>query len=236
MRNPLFLALDVPDGVQALRLATSVQRWVGGFKIGKELFVSEGPNLVRQVVALGLPVFLDLKFHDIPNTVGGAVRAGVELGASMLTIHTTGGCAMMVAAERAGRAAAAARLVAPPVILGVTVLTSLDEGGLAEIGVGGALEDQVARLARLACDAGLGGLVCSALEARRLRETLPRRMILVTPGIRLPEDAPGDQKRVLGPLEAIAAGADWLVVGRPIYAAADPVSAARRFAEILGVG
>jgi orotidine-5'-phosphate decarboxylase len=232
--NPIIVALDLPDGPRALDLAKAVRPHVGAYKVGKELFVAEGPALVREIAALERGVFLDLKFHDIPNTVAGAVASAVRLGVSMLTVHAAGGRAMMEAARQAAETTAANLGRPAPLILAVTVLTSMDSASLAEIGVPHPVEDQVERLALLAAAAGLRGLVCSAQEAPRLRKLLPTDFQLVTPGIRLPTDAVGDQKRVLGPREAIAAGSTWLVVGRPIYAAADPVEAARTFAMLAG--
>jgi orotidine-5'-phosphate decarboxylase len=171
-------------------------------------------------------VFLDLKFHDIPNTVARAVEAAVRLDVQMLTVHASGGTAMLVAAEQAARAEAGRLGRMPPLVLGVTVLTSLDDVALAEIGINVGTAAQVERLARLAVKAGLRGLVCSPRELSLLRQCLPREVQLVTPGIRPASATADDQKRTLTPPEAIAAGADWLVIGRPICAAADPRAAA----------
>lgn len=227
MRNPIMVALDVATAEQALGLVDRLAGVVGGFKIGKELFVAAGPDVVRAVRARGGEVFLDLKFHDIPNTVARAVEAAVRLDVQMLTIHTSGGREMMEAAERAAQEAAR-RLGKPaPWVLGVTVLTSLDSAAMAEMGLDWSVARQVERLALLAARAGLRGLVCSPLEIESLRRVLPRELKLVTPGIRPAGSAGDDQKRTMGPREAIAAGADVLVVGRPIVAAADPELAAR---------
>ena len=227
-RNPIIVALDVSHPDAALELARRLAPVVGAFKIGKELFVSAGPDIVRRIREAGGSVFLDLKFHDIPNTVAKAVEAAVRLDVQMLTIHTSGGLAMMQAAQRAAEEAALRTGKTQPLVLGVTVLTSLNTNDLAEVGVPHDVGAQVERLASLAARAGLGGLVCSPLEITRLRQFLPAAMQLVTPGIR-PADSPADdQKRTLTPAEALAAGANWLVIGRPICAAPDPRAAAEK--------
>lgn len=228
MRNPLIVALDVPTVERALALAAQLAPVVGAFKIGKELFTSAGPEIVRRMRDLKAPVFLDLKFHDIPNTVAKAVEAAVRLEVQMLTIHTSGGLAMMRAAEQAAQETARSLGRAAPLVLGVTVLTSLDDAALAEVGLEGGVARQVERLAALAVQAGLRGLVCSPLELPALRQIVPRELQLVTPGIRPADAGKDDQKRTLSPQEALAAGADWLVIGRPITAAADPRAAAER--------
>jgi len=221
MRNPIIAALDVPDAEAALNLARQLAPVVGAFKIGKELFVSAGPDIVRAIRDEGGAVFLDLKFHDIPNTVARAVAAAAQLDVAMLTIHTSGGRDMMVAAE-----AAAQKTDNPPLVLGVTVLTSMDGSDLHEIGLAEDPAAQVERLAQLATKAGLRGLVCSPREISSLRKVLPQKVQLVTPGIRPKGSNADDQKRTLTPAEAIEAGADWLVIGRPITAADDPRAAA----------
>jgi orotidine-5'-phosphate decarboxylase len=232
-RNPIIVALDVPHPDAALELARRLAPVVGAFKIGKELFVSAGPDIVRRIREAGGSVFLDLKFHDIPNTVAKAVEAAVRLDVQMLTIHTSGGLAMMQAAQRAAEEAALRTGKTQPLVLGVTVLTSLNTNDLAEVGVPHDVGAQVERLASLAARAGLGGLVCSPLEITRLRQFLPAAMQLVTPGIR-PADSPADdQKRTLTPAEALAAGANWLVIGRPICAAPDPRAAAEKILASL---
>jgi len=233
MRNPLIVALDVPDADRALALAARLAPVVGAVKVGLELFTAAGPDIVRRLRAAGAAVFLDLKLHDIPHTVARAVEAAVRWDVQMLTVHTSGGRAMLAAAEQAARAEAQRRGQAPPLVLGVTVLTSLDEAALAEVGVAAGPAAQVERLARLAVSAGLRGLVCSPLELPALRAALPREIQLVTPGIRPPGTDAGDQKRTLGPREALAAGADWLVVGRPILAAPDPRAAAEQILAAL---
>ena len=235
MRNPIIAALDVPSAEQALKLAEQVAPAVGAFKIGKELFVAAGPDIVRRVRATGASVFLDLKFHDIPNTAAKAVASAVRLGVQMLTIHTSGGGEMMRAAEKSAQDTAKALGLQPPMVLGVTVLTSSTNETLAEIGCEADTEKQVLRLAQLAVKSGLRGLVCSPLEIVALRKVLPAHVQLVTPGIRsgagiLPAD---DQKRTLSPREAIQAGANWLVIGRPIYAAENPRVAAEKIWESL---
>ena len=233
MRNPIIVALDVPRLDAALELAEQLAPVVGAFKVGKELFTSAGPEVVRSLRAMGASVFLDLKFHDSPNTVAKAVEAAVQLDVQMLTIHACGGMAMMRAAERAAQESAQ-RLGQPaPLVLGVTVLTSMDGNDLAEIGVEADVAKQVERLARLAAKAGLRGLVCSPLEIAALRQLIPAGMQLVTPGIRPAGSGADDQKRTLTPEEAIAGGANWLVIGRPIYAAEDPRAAAEQILASL---
>ncbi len=228
--NPIIAALDVPSPEEALALVEKLHAHVGAFKIGKELFTIAGPEIVRAVRKTGASVFLDLKFHDIPNTVAKAVASAVKLDVQMLTIHTCGGAAMMKAAEKSAQETAKSLGTEPPLVLGVTVLTSMDANELALTGVDISPAKQVERLARLAADSGLRGLVCSPLEITALRSFLPSEMNLVTPGIRKATDASDDQKRTLSPKEAVTAGASWIVVGRPIYKAEDPVAAAR---EIL---
>ena len=226
MRNPIIVALDLPAAEQAIRLARLVAPHVGAFKVGKELFVAAGPEIVRRIRDTGASVFLDLKFHDIPNTVAKAVEAAVRLDVQMLTIHTSGGLAMMQAAQKSAEEAALRTGKTQPLVLGVTVLTSFNTNDLAEVGVAHDVGNQVERLASLAAKAGLGGLVCSPLEITRLRQILPSRVQLVTPGIRLADSKADDQKRTLTPPEAMAAGASWLVIGRPICGAPNPRAAA----------
>jgi len=230
MSCDLILALDVPTREAAapiLRQLRGQLRWV---KVGLQLFTAYGPDYVREVAGMGFNVFLDLKLHDIPHTVAKAVESLAPLPISMLTLHTAGGGEML-------RAARAAQEKHNPklLLLGVTVLTSMDAAGLNEIGVTAPAADQVARLGRLAVNAGLRGLVCSPLEVALLRQQLPAGMQLVTPGIR-PAGEPGgdDQKRVMTPAEAARAGSTYIVVGRPILQAADPAAAARRILAELG--
>lgn len=231
--NPIIAALDVPTAEQALKLAQQIAPSVGAFKIGKELFTSTGPDIVRRVRDTGASVFLDLKFHDIPNTVAKAVAAAVRLDVQMLTIHASGGSEMMRAAEHAAQETASQLNRPAPLVLGVTVLTSHDSATLAELGGETDIAKQVERLALLAAKAGLRGLVCSPLEIVTLRKTLPSAMQLVTPGIRTGTEKSDDQKRTLTPREAMNAGANWLVIGRPIYAAADPRAAAESILNTL---
>jgi orotidine-5'-phosphate decarboxylase len=212
-------------------LAREVATVVDAVKIGSELFTASGPEMVKQMRSLGLNVFLDLKFHDIPNTVAKAVAAATLLDVQMLTVHTSGGTEMMRAAEKAARDTSAGR--AAPLVLGVTVLTSMDSNAIAEVGFEANVGRQVSRLAKLAVDAGLRGLVCSPLEVVQLRRELPREIRLITPGIRLPDSTGDDQKRTLSPKEAVDAGADWLVIGRPIYAAKNPRAAAETILQSL---
>jgi len=233
MRNPIIAALDVPTAEQAVQLAEQVAPSVGAFKIGMELFTAAGPEVVRRIRGTGVSVFLDLKFHDIPNTVAKAVAAAVRLDVQMLTVHTSGGPEMLQAAEKAAEETAYEIGKSPPLVLGVTVLTSLDSNALSGIGLDPNVGRQVRRLANMASSAGLRGLVCSPLEVAELRQSLPRSMQLVTPGIRLSSSPADDQKRTLGPREALAAGANWLVIGRPIYAAEDPRAAAQAILDSL---
>lgn len=230
VRNPIIVALDVPDAAKAIALAAELAPLVGAFKIGSELFTSAGPDIVRKIRASGGEVFLDLKFHDIPNTVAKAVAAATRLGVQMLTIHTCGGAEMMQAAQNAAETTAREQGLPVPLVLGVTVLTSMDNSSLDETGVNADVAKQVERLATLAMKSGIKGLVCSPLEIVALRQILPGEVKFVTPGIRTGKEKADDQKRTLTPREAIEAGADWLVIGRPIYAAKNPGHAAR---EIL---
>lgn len=226
MQNPIIVALDVSSVEAAFTLVEQLAPVVGAFKIGSELFTQAGPDIVRRVRATGASVFLDLKFHDIPNTVAKSVEAAVALDVQMLTIHTSGGRAMMRAAEEAAQAGARQANRPAPLVLGVTVLTSLDGPAIGEVGFAPDTTAQVERLGKLAADSGLRGLVCSPLEIGVLRKVLPPHVQLVTPGIRPADSAKDDQKRTLSPAEAIAAGANWLVIGRPIYAAPNPRAAA----------
>ena len=233
--NPIIVALDVQNAETALRLTEQLAGVVGAFKIGSELFTTAGPEIVRRIRALGGSVFLDLKFHDIPNTVAKAIASAVQLDVQMLTIHTSGGSAMMRAAEQSACETARKLGLTPPLVLGVTVLTSFENKDLAELGIEPDSARQVERLARLAANSGLRGLVCSPLEVSMLRKILPAQVQLVTPGIRATTDASNDQKRTLNASEALVAGANWLVIGRPIYGAENPREAAERIlASITG--
>ncbi len=226
-RERLIVALDVPKADLAARLAEKLRGRVGMFKVGSEIFTAEGPGLVRHLVAGGEKIFLDLKFHDIPNTVRAAAREAAQLGASMLDIHASGGRKMMEAALEGVHSALAGRPGAPrPLLLAVTVLTSLSSADLHEIGITGTPEDAVVRLACLAEQAGLDGVVASAQEIAALRRACGPRFLIVTPGIRPASAASDDQARVATPESAIQAGADYLVVGRPITEAPEPAAAA----------
>src|SRR5664280_326704 len=232
-RNPIIVALDVPTAEAALKLVEQLAPVSGGFKIGSELFTSAGPDIVRRIRERGALVFLDLKFHDIPNTVAKAVAAAMQLNGQKLSVHTSCGLEMRKAAEQAAQEIAWRLGHSPPLVLGVTVLTSLDAGALTEIGLDGNVDYQVRRLAAVATRAGLRGLVCSPLEVAKLRQSLPPATQLVTPGVRTGAEKADDQKRTLTPREAIVAGANWLVIGRPIYAAENPRAAAEKILESL---
>ena len=233
MQNPIIAALDVPTAEQALKFAQAVAPAVGAFKIGSELFTAAGPDIVKRVRDTGASVFLDLKFHDIPNTVAKAVASAVRLDVQMLTLHTSGGSAMMRAAEEAAQQTALHSGRNAPLVLGVTVLTSHDSQSLGEIGCETNVGRHVERLAQLAVQSGLRGLVCSPLEIADLRQMLPERIQLVTPGIRTAAEPADDQKRTLTPREAMDAGANWLVIGRPIYAAENPRAAAEAILKMV---
>lgn len=236
-RNPLFVALDTQDAVRARTWATALSGVVGGFKLGLEFFAAHGPDGVRAVMAdADTPLFLDLKFHDIPNTVAGAVASSLALGPAVLTVHAGGGATMMRAAREAAGEAADRRGIAAPAVVAVTVLTSLDDADLAATGVAGPVADQVRRLAALAMEAGLAGLVCSPREAALLRADLGPEPWLITPGVRPAGSVAGDQKRAATPAEAMAAGASHLVVGRPVTGSDDPAAAARTILEALPAG
>lgn len=227
--NPIFVAIDQPDPDLARRIALAVGPRVGGLKLGLEFFCAAGPDGVRRAVPDGMPLFLDLKLHDIPNTVAGAVRSAAALGPHFITVHASGGPAMLRAAVDAAGSVRGVR----PRLLGVTVLTSLDEADLLAAGQDPDLPAQVERLARLAEECGLDGVVCSPREIRRLRAVLRRETLIVVPGIRPDGSDVGDQKRTMTPAEAIRAGADHLVIGRPITGAADPAAAAATIAATL---
>lgn len=221
----ILVALDVPDEGTALRLADALRGAVGGFKIGSQLFTAAGPGLVRTLVARGDRVFLDLKYHDIPNTVAGAVAAAADLGVWMVNVHASGGSAMLRAAREA-----VDRAPVRPLLIAVTVLTSLDATSLAAVGVDTAPLDQVLRLAELARAEGLDGVVASALETPAIRRTCGPGFVIVTPGIREVSSARDDQQRTLSAAEAVQAGSSYLVIGRPITGAPHPRKAAETIA------
>jgi orotidine-5'-phosphate decarboxylase len=230
----LLVALDVDTVAEARAMADRLRGAVGGFKIGSRLFTSEGPALVEELASRGDRVFLDLKFHDIPNTVAGAIAAATRLGVWMVNVHASGGSAMMRAARAAADEEAARRSRPAPLVIAVTMLTSLDQGALAEIGLAATIADQVERLATLTEAAGLDGVVASPQEIALIRRACGPRFAIVTPGIRGAADVKGDQSRTLSAADALAAGASYLVVGRPIIAAADPRQAAERIAAECG--
>ncbi|MBU6297406.1 MAG: orotidine-5'-phosphate decarboxylase [Alphaproteobacteria bacterium] len=230
--NPVFVALDTPDLSRALAVAQAVKPHVGGLKVGLEFLSALGPDGARRIAEVGLPLFADTKFHDIPNTVAGAARATAMLGAAMFNVHASGGEAMMRAA-----AEAIADIHPRPLLIAVTVLTSLDDGVLTSVGQQGSAAAQVERLAILAKKSGLDGVVCSAHELAIVRKACGPDFVTVVPGIRLAGGDLADQRRVMTPSQARAAGADVLVVGRPITAAPDPAAAARAIAqELAGTG
>jgi orotidine-5'-phosphate decarboxylase len=228
--DQLLVALDVDTGEQARALADTLRGAVGGFKIGSRLFTSLGPSIVEELASRGDRVFLDLKFHDIPNTVAGAVAAATRLGAWMINVHASGGAEMMRAARESAERESARASRPRPVLIAVTMLTSLDAGALRDVGFAGGMADQVARLAALAQGAGLDGVVASPQEIKTIRQRCGPSFAIVTPGIRGQDDARGDQQRTLSAAEALTAGATYLVVGRPIIAAPDPRAAAERLA------
>ncbi len=225
----VFVALDTTASDAAEQLAAQIGGYVDGVKLGLEFFSANGPQGVERVRRTGQPVFLDLKFHDIPNTVAGAVRAVLPLEPAIMTVHAAGGRAMLSAAVGAAKESETAR----PLVIAVSVLTSLDERDLREIGQTGRALDQVLRLADLAQSAGVDGIVCSPLEVAAVRARCGKSFTLVVPGIRPSSAEKDDQKRVMTPKEAVAAGADILVIGRPITAAPDPIAAAQGIASEL---
>lgn len=231
--NPVLCAIDTPAMQMAVKLTGELARWVGGFKLGLEFFAANGPEGVRAIAQAGAPICLDLKLHDIPNTVAGAVKAMVPLQPALITVHASGGRAMLEAAAAAAKEAALSHDLPRPRLLGVTVMTSLDEADLRDIGQDPLPGSQVDRLAFLCQDAGLDGVVCSALEIERLRRRFGRSFTLMVPGVRPDWTTQDDQKRITTPAEARRLGADILVIGRPITRATDPAAAARRIAREL---
>lgn len=237
--NPVIVALDVDSPAKALALADSLRGAVGAVKVGSQLFTAAGPDIVRRLTEAGHRVFLDLKYHDIPNTVAGAAAEAAKLGAWIIDVHASGGIAMMKAAREAAHASAAKAGVPAPLIIAITVLTSFDHDTLGSIGVPRSVVEQVDALAWLAQEAGADGVVASPQEVGRLRMARGDQFVLITPGIR-PAEPPGaarkpkdDQARTLTPAEAVAAGANYIVVGRPIIAAPDPRAAAEKIAASI---
>lgn len=228
MEHKIIVALDFPDAASALVLVDRLEPGLCRLKVGKELFTVAGPELVRTLVARGFEVFLDLKFHDIPNTVAAACRAAASLGVWMMNVHASGGRRMMTAAQEV-----LVSLPHPPLLIAVTVLTSMSAEDMSELGVAGAPADQVLRLARLAQACKLDGVVCSAQEAAMLRAEVGADFRLVTPGIRPLGAEAGDQRRVMTPSEALRAGATDLVIGRPITGAPDPLAALKQIQSEL---
>jgi len=226
-RQRLIVALDVSTAAAARKIVAAVGDSAHAYKVGMQLYTAEGPSIVRELVGSGRRVFLDLKYHDIPNTVGAAVREAARLGATMLTVHASGGGKMLRAAVEAAQKPGV-------LVLGVTVLTSLDDVELGKIGLRGGALDQVLRLAALALSNGCKGVVASALEAAALREEFGHDFTIVTPGVRLAGSGPNDQARVVTPSEAISAGASHIVVGRPITEASDPAAEARAILGQIG--
>lgn len=230
-RSKLIVALDVPTHSAAISLVNALSGAVGMFKIGSQLFTATGPGLVRELVQRGERVFLDLKFHDIPNTVAAAGVEAARLGVDIFNVHASGGSEMMQRTVDAVNEVVAKENLKRPAVIAVTVLTSSNQATMTEVGVGTSIDEQVKRLAALAYEAGMDGVVASPREISLIRSAVTANFLIVTPGVRPFDSGADDQKRTMTPAEAVAAGADYLVVGRPILAAADPVAAADRIAE-----
>ncbi|HEU0184621.1 MAG TPA: orotidine-5'-phosphate decarboxylase [Blastocatellia bacterium] len=236
IRNPLVIALDVDSADQALFLVERLRGVAGMFKVGKQLFTAAGPEVVRKIIAAGERVFLDLKFHDIPNTVAMAGVEAARLGVSVFNVHALGGSKMMRAVNDAVTETAERERIARPLILGVTVLTSHSQDSLKEVGIDRTLEDEVVNLARLCSASGLDGVVASPLEIAPIRSAIEdSSFVILTPGVRPAGASLNDQSRVMTPADAVRAGANFLVIGRPITAANDPVAAAREILEEINI-
>jgi len=228
MKEKIILVLDVSSRDEAMKLVRPLYEHVGMFKVGMQLFTAEGPSLVREIVGLGGKVFLDLKFHDIPNTVSHGVLEAAKLGVSLMTVHAAGGRAMMETVAREVQDKLGDR---KPMVVAVTVLTSLNDAGLAEIGIARSTPEQVVAMAKLAEECGIAGVVCSPREIQLVRRAAGPDFKIVTPGIRLPGQSANDQQRLATPSEALAAGADYIVVGRAITSAPDPRRALESLVE-----
>ena len=234
-KERLVLALDVEDFSSAENLVGLLKDYVGVFKVGSQLFTSEGADIVSMIMQSGSKVFLDLKFHDIPNTVKGAAESATKLGVYMFNIHTSGGYEMMKAAADAARETSIKLGIKKPLVLGVTILTSIDQQALErEIGLNKTVKEQVVHLAKLAKSAGLDGVVASAQEIKEIRASCGEDFIILTPGIRPAGEELNDQKRIMTPKQALEQGADFLVIGRPIRNAKDPVKAAKNILNDMG--
>lgn len=230
-KDRIIFALDVEHFSEAQRWVNLLKDRVGLFKVGKQLFTHSGPKVIDMIRQKGQKVFLDLKFHDIPNTVARAGEEATKLEVTMFNLHALGGSEMMRKTVEASKTAAKGLGFPPPMILAVTILTSMDEGMLKEVGIQGPIREEVAKLAVLAKQAGIDGVVASPQETPIIRERCGETFLIVTPGIRLPSDKKDDQKRTLSPREAVAAGASYLVVGRPIKEAKDPLEAVEHIVE-----
>ena len=232
-KDRIFCAIDTTDLDRAIDLASKLSGVIGGAKLGKEFFAAHGPQGVQAVAKVGMPVFLDVKYHDIPNTVAGAIRAVTPMGLKIVNVHAAGGMEMMQRAGDAAREAAAKAGVEAPWVIAVTILTSMDQDDLDDVGLKGPIEDRVVKLAELTQKAGLDGIVCSAQEITPVRAACGPDFKLITPGIRPAWAASDDQKRIVTPKDAVAMGSDVLVIGRPITKADDPVDAAKRIVAEL---
>jgi orotidine-5'-phosphate decarboxylase len=230
-KEKIIFALDVEHFSEAQQWVKILKNQVGLFKVGKQLFTHAGPKVIDMILAKGQKVFLDLKFHDIPNTVAKAGEEATKHNVTMFNLHALGGSEMMKKTVEASRAVAKEIAIPKPIILAVTILTSMDENNLKEVGILGPIPEQVGRLASLAMKAGADGVVASPQEIGIIRQKCGEKFLIVTPGIRMPSSKPDDQKRTLTPREAVSAGADYLVIGRPIKDAKDPLEAAQKIAE-----